>query len=126
MGTPLGGVGQAGVLQLLAEGAGVTVGDQTSVVDAGRGCWWWGVGFGVDVSAHPERHGLADCWAVVVDVGVGRVERVEDQPDRAPGQGRVELVEVAVQADRRGLGLRAGRSPGGADDASIAVQEVGR
>jgi len=65
----------------------VPVGDQSQVVDAGRCSWWWGlgVGFGVDVSPDPERYGFADTSAVVVDVDVGQVERVEDQFDFAPG-----------------------------------------
>ena len=69
------------VLEPLAQGAGVPVLDQAQVVDAGRGLRWWGVGvgLGVDVLADPERQGLPDTSAVVVDVDVGEVERVEDQ-----------------------------------------------
>src|SRR5450759_914241 len=42
--------------------------------------------------------------AVVAHVDVGEVERVEHQLHPGPGQRRVDLVEVAVQADRRGRG----------------------
>src|SRR5450756_962283 len=42
--------------------------------------------------------------AVVAHVDVGEVERVEHQLHPGPGQCRVDLVEVAVQADRRGRG----------------------
>ena len=99
-------VGQLCVVQPLAQRAGVAVFDQSQVVDAGRGrqrCGL-GAGLGVDVAVDPERHGPASRPAVVAHVDVGEVERVEGQLHPGPGQRRVDLVEVAVQADRRGRG----------------------
>ena len=51
--------------------------------------------------------------ALPADLDTGQVERVEDQLDLAQGQGRVDLVGVAVQRHRRGL----------ADGAPLAPQE---
>lgn len=65
------------------------------------------MGFGVDVAPDLERHRPP----VVAHVDVGQVERVEYQLHPGPGQGRVDLVEVAVQGHRGGLGDGAPLAP---------------
>src|SRR5690349_20178310 len=65
-----------------------------------------GAGLGVPVPADGERDGLADGLALVPHVDVSQVERVEHELHGAPDQGRVDLVEVAVQ--RHGGGLADG------------------
>ena len=58
-------------------------------------------------------NGLPGGPALPADLDAGQVERVEDQLDLAQGQGRVDLVGVAVQRHRGGL----------ADGAPLAPQE---
>src|SRR5450759_4046942 len=72
--------------------------------------------------------------AVVAHVDVGEVERVEHQLHPGPGQRRVDLVEVAVQADRRGRGdgapfppsERLGEQAGRGGDGRPGGQEPGQ
>jgi hypothetical protein len=58
----------------------------------------------VDVAADPVRDRDPHRPALVADLEGGQVERVEHDLDRAADQRGVDLVAVAVQADRRGLG----------------------
>src|SRR2546423_117450 len=59
------------------------------------------------------RARLAERRAAVADLDISQVEGVEDQLDPAAGQQFVDLVGVAVQGDRGGLG----------DSAELAPQE---
>jgi hypothetical protein len=65
------------------------------------------------VAADDVRDGLPGGAALPADLDAGQVERVEDELNLAQGQGRVNLVGVAVQGDGRGL----------ADGAALAPQE---
>src|SRR5438876_7677793 len=56
-----------------------------------------GAGLGVPMTADDERDGLASGLALVPHLDAVQVERVEDQLHDAPDEGRVDLVEVAVQ-----------------------------
>jgi hypothetical protein len=58
----------------------------------------------VDVPADPVRHAQAHRPALVADLDLGEVERVEDQLDGHPDQRGVDLGGVGVQADGGGLG----------------------
>ena len=64
----------------------------------------FGSGFGVGVAADAERDGEAVGAGVVADFDVGHVERVEDELDFAAAEHRVDLVDVVVQGNGRGLG----------------------
>ena len=86
------------------------------VVDAGRGSGrdrLLGAGLGVGVTADDVRDRLPGRAALPAHLDTSQVERVEDQLDPAAGEGRVDLVGVAVQRHRRGL----------ADGAALAPQE---
>lgn len=84
--------------------------DELEVVDPGGRCGWRLVGAGVrvHVPADAVRHAGSHGPALIADVDPGQVERVEDDLDAAADQGGVDGVDVAVQADRGGLGDRAG------------------
>jgi hypothetical protein len=79
IGWRIGRMGELGVPESFAEGLGVSVLDEPQIVDPGRGHRGRAISrsFGVDVLADPERDGLPDRAAVVTDVDVGQVERVE-------------------------------------------------
>ena len=85
----------------------VGVGDQVQVGDPGRRCrcrlGCFGAGFRVGVAGDHVRHRRAVAPAVA-DVDVLEVERGEHQLDLAADQDGVDLVGVAVQGHRRGLG----------------------
>ena len=89
-------------------------GDQPEVVDpgrCGRGRWQVGAGVGMDVTPDPLRDGGSHRSALVAHLQGGQVERVEHDLDPASDQGGVDLVGVAVQARRGGLGDPAGVGP---------------
>ena len=68
-----------------------------------RGCLL-GSGAGVDVSSDPVGDALDHRPPPEADLDLGQVEGVEDNLDSAPDQGGVDLVGVAVQGYRGGLG----------------------
>ena len=83
--------------------------DQREVVDAGRarrGGRDLGPGLGVGVPADLERHRQPGVTAAGAHLDPGQVERVEDQLHLPAGQLRLDLVAVALQRYRRGLGHR--------------------
>ncbi len=58
----------------------------------------------MDVPADPVRDRGAHRPTLVADLQPGQVERVEHDLDPTADQRGVDLVDVAVQAERRGLG----------------------
>ena len=86
----------------------VGVGDQVQVGDPGRRrrgrlrCF--GAGFRVCVAGDLERHRVPVAVVAVADLDVFEVERGEHQLDPPADQGGFDLVGVAVQRHRRGLG----------------------
>jgi hypothetical protein len=71
----------------------------------GVGGFWSGLGVGV--AGDVEGHGEPVAVVVVADLDAGQVERGEHQLDLASDQRGLDLVGVAVQRHRRGLGDRA-------------------
>jgi hypothetical protein len=82
--------------------------DQGEVVDPGDRCrgLLGGLGGGVHVPTDDVGDRGAEVASGVAHADVGEVERVEDELDASPDQGGVDLVGVAVQGHRRGLGDR--------------------
>ena len=106
--------GQGRVVDPVREGLGVPGVDQREVVDAGRarrGGRGLGPGLGVGVPGDLERHRQPGVAAGGAHRDPGQVERVEDQLHLLPGQVRLDLVAVAVQRYRRGLGHRPVSAP---------------
>lgn len=90
------------------------------VVGLGSSAGTSDLALGVVVAPDPERQRGAGVGAVDADLEEGQVERVEDQLDLAADQLRVDLVAVAVQGDRAGLGDRAVLGP------AESLHQIGR
>lgn len=79
--------------------------EQGEVVDpgAGRRRRGLGLGAGVDVAPDPVRDSAAEGAAGVAHLDRPEGEGVEEELDRAPAKGGVDLVAVAAQGDGGGL-----------------------
>ena len=102
---PPGAADEEPVGDLLAQGLVVAVAEGGQVVDPGRGRLGAGLpvrgaGLGVAVPSDDERDGGPGRLPGEADLDPVQVERGEQQLDHPPGQPRVDLVDVAVQADQ--------------------------